>query len=95
MNAQPLTAAHVVVRGLVQGVYFRASAREVALGMGLTGWVRNRGDGGVEARVQGPPAAVAAMVDWFRSGPPHARVDSFERDETAYDPGLTTFGVRP
>jgi acylphosphatase len=95
VNAGPVKAVHVVVRGLVQGVFFRASAREVALGMGLTGWVRNRGDGGVEALIQGPRAAVDAMVDWCLSGPPQARVDSFDRDETAYDPGLTTFGIRP
>ncbi len=95
MNARPLRAVHVVVRGLVQGVFFRASAREVALGMGLTGWVRNRGDGGVEALIQGPPAAVDAMVDWCRNGPPQARIDAVDREETAYDPGLTTFGIRP
>jgi acylphosphatase len=88
-------AVRVVVRGLVQGVYFRAATREAAVGMGLTGWVRNRGDGGVEALIQGPAAAVDAMVEWCRSGPPHARVDKLERSEIAYDPGLTRFGIRP
>ncbi len=94
-EAEPLKAVHVVVSGMVQGVYFRASTRQVAAGMGLTGWVRNRHDGAVEAVIQGSPPAVDAMVDWCRNGPPHARVDTLDCDEIGVDRSLAGFGIRP
>lgn len=72
MNA---VRARVMVEGRVQGVWFRASAREVALGLGLSGWVRNRADGGVEAAFEGPRERVEEAVAWCRTGPPGARVD--------------------
>jgi acylphosphatase len=68
-------AVRVRVEGLVQGVYFRASARRVARGLAVKGWVRNLREGGVEAFLQGSADAVDAMVDWCRHGPPGARVD--------------------
>ena len=63
------------VRGRVQGVGYRYSMVEAARELGVTGWVRNRLDGSVEAVVQGTPAQVEAMVGWARSGPRGARVD--------------------
>lgn len=65
----------VVVRGVVQGVFFRDSCREQARAARVAGWVRNRADGTVEAEFEGPPAAVDAMVAWCRIGPTRARVD--------------------
>jgi len=47
----------------------------------VTGWVRNRADGRVEAQFEGPPAAVAALVEWCREGPPQASVDSVDVSE--------------
>jgi acylphosphatase len=74
---------HVVIRGRVQGVGYRAFAEYIALDRGLTGWVRNRRDGGVEVVLAGPAAAVAQVVEVYRRGPPGARVDSIdERDGT-------------
>ena len=64
----------VRVRGKVQGVYFRASARERALSLRLSGLVRNEPDGSVYAEVQGPPEAVEAFVAWCRRGPERAVV---------------------
>jgi acylphosphatase len=64
----------VVVEGRVQGVFFRDSCRTEALRAGVTGWVRNRPDGSVEAEFEGDAAAVAAMVAWCRTGPPRAEV---------------------
>jgi acylphosphatase len=73
----------VVVRGRVQGVFFRASCRRRASDLGLAGWVRNRTDGAVEAVFEGAPEAVAAILAWCREGPPDASVDSLEvTDET-------------
>lgn len=65
----------VVVRGRVQGVFFRDSTRRQASRRGVTGWVTNRPDGSVEAVFEGEPDAVAALVQWTRHGPDRARVD--------------------
>jgi acylphosphatase len=71
----PSTILHLTIHGLVQGVFFRDSMRREAGRLAVTGWVRNCLDGTVEAMVQGEPAAVEAIVQWARSGPPHARVE--------------------
>jgi acylphosphatase len=65
----------VTVSGRVQGVWFRESCREHAVGAGVTGWIRNRADGRVEAVLEGPEAAVARVVAWCQEGPERARVD--------------------
>ncbi|MGH8479668.1 MAG: acylphosphatase [Gammaproteobacteria bacterium] len=68
------------VSGRVQGVYFRATTREQALGLGLTGWVRNTPAGAVEILACGEEAKLAALEAWLRRGPAHARVVSVERE---------------
>ena len=68
----------VVVTGRVQGVWFRDSCREQARSLRIAGFVRNRGDGAVEAEFEGPEAAVTRMVAWCREGPPRARVDDVQ-----------------
>lgn len=67
-------AKHLTISGRVQGIGYRASMIDEARRLGVTGWVRNRRDGSVEAVVDGDPAAVAAIVEWARQGPPGARV---------------------
>jgi len=83
-------AKHLTISGRVQGVGFRYSMIEEAERLGVTGWVRNRRDGSVEAVVDGTPQAVEAILAWARSGPRGARVtevqvnevpESFERFE--------------
>jgi acylphosphatase len=69
---------HVVIRGLVQGVGFRAWTEYTALAHGLDGWVRNRRDGSVEAVFSGAPARVTAMIEACHKGPRGARVDSVD-----------------
>ncbi len=69
---------HFRIEGRVQGVGYRAFVEMRAAELGLCGWVRNRRDGSVEAVVQGSEAAVAAMLDQCRSGPPSSRVDRVE-----------------
>lgn len=64
----------VLVRGVVQGVFFRQSLRREAEAAGVRGWVRNRSDGRVEAHLEGSAAAVEALVAWCRHGPPSAVV---------------------
>jgi acylphosphatase len=85
--------SRVVVEGRVQGVYFRDSTRRTAEELGLSGWVRNLPDGGVEAVFEGPAEAVAQAVAWTHHGPPAATVTSMT--ETAEEPeGLSGFAVR-
>ncbi|MCB1916546.1 MAG: acylphosphatase [Rhodocyclaceae bacterium] len=79
---------HLMIRGKVQGVYYRATARNEAIAHGLDGWVRNRSDGCVEAVVRGPEVAVRAFIDWAFQGPPAARVEAVEvaeAEENSYD----------
>jgi acylphosphatase len=68
-------AKRLRIRGLVQGVGYRASFERQAVALGLRGWVRNRRDGSVEAEVDGDAAAVDAIVRWAHRGPPASRVD--------------------
>ena len=66
------------IRGTVQGVYFRASARNTARELGLTGWVRNVADGSVESLVSGPEDAVEQFAVWLWRGPEGATVTKVE-----------------
>jgi acylphosphatase len=70
--------AHVVVRGAVQGVFFRAETRDRARSLGLAGWVRNAPDGTVEAAFEGHDERVELMVEWCRRGPAGARVEDVD-----------------
>lgn len=67
-------AVHVRVVGKVQGVGFRNALKEAADQLGTVGWVRNRGDGTVEAHAVGTPEAVEGLLAWCRSGSPMACV---------------------
>lgn len=70
-----MARAHLVVRGLVQGVWYRGSMQEEARRLGLAGWVRNRPDRSVEAEAQGARDALETLVAWARRGPSGARVE--------------------
>src|SRR5688572_21726444 len=67
---------HVIVRGEVQGVGYRYTMRMVARGAGVTGWVRNRRDGSVEAEFEGTPEQVDEVLAWMAEGPPGSAVAS-------------------
>jgi len=81
------------VHGRVQGVWFRESCRREADARGVSGWVRNRMDGTVEAVFEGPEHAVAQCVAWCRMGPPRADVAGVEVVEEPAE-GLEGFHVR-
>jgi len=66
------------ISGKVQGVFFRAGAKERAEQVGVTGWVRNTRDHGVEVLATGDQQGVGAFVAWCRSGPPKAVVEAVE-----------------
>jgi len=76
----------VRIRGRVQGVWYRAWAVEEATRRGITGWVRNRRDGSVEALLAGEEAKVDDMILACRRGPPLAKVDSISSEATAEEP---------
>jgi acylphosphatase len=75
----------VTVRGLVQGVGYRAFVERRAHEHEVEGWVRNRRDGSVEAAFAGPDEEVEAMVEACRRGPRHGRVDALETEEAGPD----------
>jgi acylphosphatase len=83
----------VVVKGDVQGVFFRDTCRREAVETGVAGWVQNRSDGSVEAVFEGDPAAVESMCAWVRKGPRFARVDDITVTEEPAQ-GETGFQVR-
>jgi len=86
-------ARRVVVHGRVQGVFFRNSTRRRAASRGVSGWVRNRPDGTVEAHFEGEAEAVDALVAFVHEGPRGAVVERVEVFEAAAE-GLTGFEVR-
>ncbi len=86
------TTRRVVVRGRVQGVGYRAALVEEARRLDLTGWVRNRPDGTVEALATGPAEAVEALVAWAHRGPRFAAVDAVDAEPADPD-GTTGFTV--
>jgi acylphosphatase len=75
------------IHGHVQGVSFRYYARQRASSLGLSGWVRNRPDGTVEAEAQGPEDAVDRFIGWAREGPSLAEVERVEVDRIPLQDG--------
>ena len=93
-NGFELVARLLRIHGRVQGVYYRASAQEEALRLGLSGWVRNRSDGSVEALVAGCDADVECFIRWAWQGPAAARVVDIEI-QPAEAPEAGPFRMRP
>lgn len=85
---------HLVVAGKVQGVYFRAGTLEEARRLGgITGWVRNNTDGGVEILAEGAQAQLEALHVWCQRGPRAARVDHIDATWSAATGEFTTFDI--
>jgi acylphosphatase len=82
MAPQEMLTRRVLIEGYVQGVGYRHFARRAALRLRLSGWVRNRADGTVEALISGPPEAIEAMLAELRRGPLGADVRSVRLAET-------------
>lgn len=78
IQSSSLKTLHLVIYGRVQGVFFRQSMQLEAQYQAISGWVRNRSDGTVEAVVQGEPGAVEAIVRWAKRGPERAHVERVE-----------------
>jgi len=88
------TNVHVIISGRVQGVWFRASTKQKAEQLGLTGWVRNTADGNVEAILEGEEDIVKEMIDWCHCGPPSAQVEHVEVKNQDPTNSFDSFSVR-
>jgi acylphosphatase len=84
---------HLVVRGRVQDVFFRASAQREARRLGLTGWVRNRTDGAVELIAEGEEDQVKDLLAWAQHGPSTARVDKVDTRWRSYTGEFADFRI--
>jgi acylphosphatase len=84
---------HVYISGRVQGVFFRSETQRTATKLNLAGWVRNRGDGLVEALLEGEDIDVDKMIVWCHQGPPAARVDHLDVIEETYMGNLYGFHI--
>jgi acylphosphatase len=82
----------MVVRGRVQGVFFRDSARQRANAHSVAGWIRNRDDGAVEAVLEGRREAVGRLMSFFETGPRGATVEHLEVHEETPE-GLSGFEI--
>ncbi len=89
-----LVRGHLLIKGRVQGVFFRASTVRVAREHNITGWVANRSGGTVEAVLEGDKGAVEKVIKWCRSGPPMAMVEGVEVTWEDYRGEFTEFSVK-
>jgi acylphosphatase len=92
-NSQIKIRAHIIVRGKVQGVYFRQNAQRICKDYGVTGWVLNANDGSVEAILEGNKNSVEDAISWFKVGPPDAHVEKIELSYDNYSGEFQDFKV--
>lgn len=90
-----IIARHLTISGKVQGVWYRGWTVKSAQALGLTGWVRNRLNGDVEAVVRGEADAVLVLIEKARSGPPAAIVTAVTAQEVSADPEMRDFSQHP
>jgi len=90
-----MASRQIRVSGRVQGVGYRIALQGEARKFGVSGWVRNRSDGSVEAVLQGTPQALAALIAWARNGPPGARVTALAESAAEHEPAHSGFELRP
>jgi acylphosphatase len=88
-----LKQLQLIVRGRVQGVYFRASAQREARRLGLNGWVRNRTDGAVEILAEGEETSIRELYGWAQKGPGAARVDRVDTRWRSYTGEFSEFRI--
>jgi acylphosphatase len=83
----------LLIRGRVQGVFFRAATQREAKRLGITGWVRNRTDGSVEVLAEGEEDSVKELASWARVGPSAARVDNVDVRWRGYTGEFSEFSI--
>jgi acylphosphatase len=85
---------HILVKGLVQGVYFRHYTYETAADLGLTGWVRNLPDGRVEVLCEGTQQGINKLIEWCKIGPPGGHVKGVDITWEDYTGEFSFFEIR-
>jgi acylphosphatase len=85
---------HALISGRVQGVFFRMETLRAAEGISITGWVRNRPDGTVEAVFEGDAPQVDQLIEWCKNGPPMASVLQVKVSEESYTGKFKNFSIR-
>ena len=88
-----MPTVHLIIKGKVQGVYFRASAKDVADEIGIKGWVKNTEEGNVEAMVSGNNDQVQKFIEWCRTGPRRAIVHHVDIIHKEEDESFSAFHV--
>lgn len=89
-----MTCKHYKISGRVQGVGFRASTRQAAIRLGLTGWVHNCSDGSVEAVACGNPESLVLFQEWLELGPQWAEVTEVSVEDYQNERSFTDFSIR-
>jgi len=85
---------YILADGRVQGIFFRATARDIARSLGVNGWVKNKRDGKVELIAEGEENAVDKMIEWCRQGPPGASVTTVEVEPQPFEREFNDFSIR-
>jgi len=85
---------HAVIKGFVQGVFFRATTQEQALAHNVTGWVQNTSNGNVEAIFEGEADDVEKVIQWCHKGPRGAHVENVEVETEEYKGEYFTFSIK-
>ena len=93
-NPEDQVRVHIIIKGWVQGVFFRASTVEEADRLGLKGWVKNCPDGSVEVVAEGSKNQINVIIQWCHRGPPGARVQNVQLKWEDYLEDLETFSIR-
>ncbi len=83
----------LIIKGRVQGVWFRDSTRRKARSLGVAGWVRNRSDGSVEVLAEGPEGPVKALVSWCHNGPPYSEVSQVNESREEWSGEFKSFDI--
>lgn len=86
--------AHIIVRGIVQGVFFRYNTMKVAQSLGIKGWVRNLRDGSVEILCEGESKDIEELIKWCWKGPQGAYVENVDATKEEYVGEFQTFEIR-
>ncbi|MDP1836455.1 MAG: acylphosphatase [Chlamydiales bacterium] len=92
--SQDVVELHAIVKGLVQGVCFRATAQEHAVALKLTGWVRNCSDGSVEIVAHGTKQELESLLSTLRANPGYGRVDSIDTTYRVIEASYTGFQIK-
>lgn len=94
MKREEKVRAHIIISGMVQGVFFRSRTQSRAKSLGITGWVKNLPDGRVEAVFEGKKEKVEKLIGWAKKGPVFARVNGINIEWQEYKEEFDNFEIR-